>query len=120
MAHILVVEDDALILSLAVRMLEVAGHTASPAPGGRQALAMLEQQMPDLILSDIRMPDLDGHTLFEEVRVRDSQVPFVAMSGHLNGGGVEALRFDAFLQKPFQMQTLVETVEQVLEGQPVA
>ena len=120
MAHILVVEDDALILSLAVRMLEVAGHTVSPASGGGQALAMLEQRMPDLILSDIRMPDVDGHALFEEVRARDSQIPFVAMSGHLCGEGVEALRFDAFLQKPFQMQTLVETVERVLDGQPVA
>jgi CheY-like chemotaxis protein len=96
----------------------VEGYAVSTADGGGEALDILEEQMPDLILSDIKMPDVDGVALFREVRARGHQMPFVGMSGHLcEDGGVG---FDAFLEKPFRMQALIDAVGQVLSGQPVA
>ena len=118
MPHVLVVDDDETVRSIAARMLEVNGFAVSTAGGGEEALDMLEGEMPDLILSDIKMPDVDGFALLRKVRSLGYQMPFVAMSGHLCGEDGEEL--DAFIQKPFQMQTLVDILGQALAGQPVA
>lgn len=120
MARILVVDDDEMVCSIMARMLGTRGYSVTMACGGREALEQIEQEMPDAILSDMKMPDMDGEAFFHAVRARDAQVAFIGMSGHLYDREVGELGFDAFLQKPFRLNQLLEVVEQVLEGQPVA
>ena len=81
--------------------------------------ARLDQDTPDLILSDLEMPELDGFSLYRQLRARGCQTPFIGMSGRLCEADGGESRFDAFLPKPFRMQTLIDTVEGVLTAQPV-
>ena len=118
MDHILVVDDDEAVRSITARMLEITGHIVSEASGGREALDMLEAQTPDLILSDIQMPEMDGNALFLEVRTRYPDISFIGMSGHLYGEDTGNIQFDAFLSKPFVMDELIEVIEQILASQP--
>ena len=119
MARILVVDDDVTILMLVERMLDMEGHTVDLAGDGNEALECLDLQVPDLILSDISMPGLDGPNLFREVRARGHQMPFVAMSGHLTTSQGDRLGFDALLPKPFSLEELVEAIGAALIEQPV-
>jgi len=116
MAHILVVDDDETVRTFAGRMLEFAGHTVSRATGGREALALLEIRKPDLILSDIKMPEIDGLDLFREVRLCYPELPFIGMSGDFSKIYAD-VPFDAFLSKPFGLDDLTRTVEEALAGQ---
>ena len=119
MAYIVVVDDDEIVRSFTARMLERKGHIVARASGGREALELLHEHIPDLILSDIQMPEMDGYGLFQEVRIRYPKIPFVAMSGHLYGEDTGTAQFDAFIGKPFDVDELVKAIEQVLAGQPV-
>ncbi len=81
---------------------------------GRQALWVLERELPDLILSDLRLPRMDGWALFQEVRERYPQVPFIAMSGHSDSEEATGKGFNAFIQKPFDIQYLIITVRRII------
>ena len=118
MAHILAVDDDPMVLALVSRMLVLCGHTVSEATGGREALSVLRDQTPDLILSDIRMEGLDGYALLREVRGQGIQIPVVGMSGHLPVADPRGCVFDAFLAKPFDMDDLNGAVAEALKGEP--
>jgi CheY-like chemotaxis protein len=118
MTTILVVDDEPLLCDLIARMLESRGHRVSCCRRRGGALEAVEQERPDLVLSDMHMPQMGGQLLFLELRARGLQMPFVGMSG--NPEEVDASLFDAFLQKPFRMRELLSTVEGVLVQQPVA
>ena len=119
MAQILVVDDDAAILALVKRMLAMKGHTAEVVGDGTEALKYLDDFVPDLILSDIYMPHMDGKALFVEVRARGLEVPFVAMSGNLTEGELGRFGFDGWLPKPFLFEDLIEKIDDALVRQPV-
>jgi CheY-like chemotaxis protein len=65
---LVVADDDPLQLKLAVRRLELAGFTVIPAVDGAQALALIRTAAPDVVVSDVVMPNLDGFRLSEELR----------------------------------------------------
>ena len=68
MTTLVVADDDPLQLKLAVRHLELAGFTVIPAVDGAQALALVRTAAPDVVVSDVVMPELDGFRLSEELR----------------------------------------------------
>ena len=119
MAQILVVDDDATILAVVKRMLVIKGHTAAVVGDGIEALKYLDVLIPDLILSDISMPRMDGQALFLEVRARGLEVPFVVMSGHLTEGESGRSGFDGWLPKPFLFEDLIAIIDATLVRQPV-
>ena len=112
MPHVLVVDDNEMVLSLLTRILETAGYAVSAARGGTQALEALEKLSPNAILSDIDMPDINGYRLLREVRARYPHLPFLAMSGRPVVLDEAAGEFDAVLSKPFRMRELLEALEQ--------
>ena len=114
MSHVLVVDDDPDVLGLVALILRKAGHTVAEASGGRQALDRLERESPDLVLSDIRMPGMDGCALLRKVRAHDPQIPFVAMSGHIDAQAAVAEAFDGFVRKPFSIPHLIEIVDRTV------
>mgnify|MGYP001216050123 FL=1 len=76
MSKILLVEDDALLLEVMRNILETEGYAVHPACNGKQALDYFVGNKPDLIISDIRIPEMDGYEFLESVRVILNGVTF--------------------------------------------
>ena len=114
---ILVVEDDPDHLILVQRWLIGAGYLVDGASQGRQALARIEQQRPDLIITDWAMDEMDGLQLLEQVHLQDPLLPVLMVSGE--AGIPEALSavehgVVGFIQKPVEQQALLKAVADIL------
>ncbi len=121
-ANILIVDDYADNRELLRLMLETAGHRVSEAEDGRVGLEMAQAEMPDLILADLSMPQLDGWGLLRELRAdeRTRGIPCVAVTAFVDRERARDLaqNFDAYIPKPFRRAELLETVERLLAGRP--
>ena len=118
--HILVVDDEADIRGLLKEILSEEGYQVDVAANAAQARASRARQIPDLVLLDIWMPDVDGITLLREwsAAVTDG-CPVVMMSGHSTvETAVEATRLGAFdfVEKPLSLAKLLRTVERALDA----
>ncbi len=110
---ILVVEDDPNLREAVCDTLELAGQSVISAPGGVEALKLLEMQPVGLVVSDVRMMPMDGIALLKEVRNRFPHLPVVLMTAFADvDRAVEAMRSGAcdFLLKPFEPKALLEHV----------
>jgi DNA-binding response OmpR family regulator len=119
-ASVLVVDDDADVRTLVCELLARAGYTVSQAPDGREALRLLYDERPDLIVLDVSMPLLDGWETLERIRELSS-VPVVMLSAL--GAELEKVRAlrggaDDYVTKPFGRQELLARVESVLRRSP--
>jgi two-component system, cell cycle response regulator DivK len=118
-AHILIVDDYADNRELLRLMLEGVGHHISEAEDGRVGLEMAQAEMPDLILIDLSMPQLDGWELLRELRTHEGtrDIPCIAVTASVDGERGRALErgFNAYLPKPFRRTELLETVERLLD-----
>jgi CheY-like chemotaxis protein len=81
MPHILVIEDDVEFRAPLVKMLTNDGHKVSIAGDGMVALSLLKTMRPDLILTDILMPNMDGIEMIMAMSRSDTPMPIIAMSG---------------------------------------
>jgi CheY-like chemotaxis protein len=82
MATVLVVDDSAVDRIRVEKLLAKEGHSVLSAVGGRQALEILGREPPDLVLTDMQMPEMDGLQLVEEVRANFPAVPVILMTAH--------------------------------------
>lgn len=115
---VMFIEDDTQLRRAIVEALELAGLAALPFADAQSALDALDAEFPGVIVSDIRMPGMDGLELFARVRTLDAQIPVILISGHADVPmAVQALRDGAFdfMTKPFAMERLVGAVSQALE-----
>jgi DNA-binding response OmpR family regulator len=119
-AHILVVDDEALLRRTLRAILERAGHTVSEAQDGKRALEMFDANKPDLVLTDIIMPDREGIETIGDLRNRDPKLPIIAMSGGGSTGGdlfltlARNLGATQTLAKPIRQSVLLDAVEACL------
>lgn len=117
--NILVVDDEPDIRQLLTEILEDEGYQVAGAENGSTARKYLNEQLPDIILLDIWMPDEDGITLLKDWLTSGYvDCPVIMMSGHATiETAVEATRLGAydFLEKPLSMAKLLVTVERALE-----
>lgn len=120
-AHILVVDDDPDVALLVKLLLERrGGYSVDVANDGSSALAAAAQNLPDLVITDIEMPELNGLDLVKALRLRLPDVPVIVMTAHVSvDHAVSALRVQAneFLVKPIDNAQLLETVVQLLAEQ---
>jgi CheY-like chemotaxis protein len=121
MAHILVVEDDTQFLQMLVKMLQADGHQVATAADGALALEQVEQLQPELIITDILMPNLDGVETILALSQRGNAAPVIAMSGgrrsisaEFNLASASLMGVEAVLAKPFSRQALREAIGQAL------
>jgi DNA-binding NtrC family response regulator len=119
--HILVVDDEADIRGLLKEILSEEGYEVDVAANAVQARASRARQVPDLVLLDIWMPDVDGISLLREWSTSSSAegCPVVMMSGHGTvETAVEATRLGAFdfVEKPLSLAKLLRTVERALDA----
>ena len=109
---VLVVDDDPTILRLLARLLSAGGFDVRTAPDGLAALAEIDGQRPDLVLTDIMMPGLDGIGLARRLRERGHTMPVVLMSADEQAG--RAAPDLPFLPKPFDFARLRALVAELI------
>ena len=105
-ARILVVDDEAAILRLLKEALTQWGYQVTGATSAAEALQALRGDMFDAVITDIRMPDMNGLELLKEIKRHDESVEVVVMTGYPTiASAVEALKVGAFdyLSKPLQI-----------------
>jgi DNA-binding response OmpR family regulator len=118
--HVLVVDDDRNVVEWLKEALTNSGFVVKGAYNGSEALALVREDSPDLILLDLKMPDMDGYEVIRHLR-RDQatrNIPVIVITGisfdddydHVKilGMGVEHM-----LTKPFSIETLVEEIKRV-------
>ena len=116
-SRILVVDDDPASRDLLRRVLATEGHEVHTASDGREALAELARQPADLVVSDIRMPDLDGVQLLQRLQELSPNVPVILVTAFGDvEGAVEAIRRGAFdyLAKPYDVDAIRHLVRRAL------
>ncbi len=115
--RILVVDDEALILDLAVMLLTTRGYEVITAESGEECLATVEREMPSLVLLDYMMPGMDGMTTLREMRQRFPDTYVIMLTGKGNEQiAVEVMKAGAadYVLKPFRNQDLIDRIENVL------
>lgn len=121
-ARILVVDDDPQILNLVCKMLELEDYEVKAVQNGEIAKSEIETNPPNLIITDVFMPDGDGLEILNAMRERSSVIPVIVMSGSVPAGDVNYLKFanrlGAFhsLPKPFRTDQLLSAVKSALEA----
>ena len=117
-AKILVVDDDQALADNLVEYLSKLGYQAAAAYGGREALTMFEQGDFQLVITDLKMPEMDGMELLDAVKELDSRVVVMVITGYGSiESAVDAIKRGAFdfIPKPFQMEELEVIVKRALE-----
>jgi DNA-binding NtrC family response regulator len=115
---ILVVDDDNELADSLAEYLSNLGYSAVAAYSGREGLNRFENGTFQLIITDLKMPDMDGFKLLEAVKARDSQAVVVVITGHGTiESAVKAIRDGAydFITKPFKMEELEVIIDRALE-----
>ncbi len=115
---ILVIDDEEMILDMLRMVLELEGYTVLLATDGQAGLARALDAQPDLILTDIMMPLMDGHELCRQLRAepRTARIPVIAMSAAYRPQDSDA--FDAIIAKPFHIPPLLALIHAQLGDAP--
>ena len=119
MATILLVEDTPANVALVTKLLRAAGHEMLVAETAATGVALARERLPDLVLMDLRLPDMDGWQALSEIRAdqRAAQLRVVAFTAHAMVGDREqalARGFDGYLTKPIDHATFVQSVASYL------
>ena len=123
MAKILIVDDEAKLGRLLVEMLEAVGHDASRATGGREALARVQAGDFDVVITDLRMPDVDGMAVLRETRRACPTTDVVVMTAHATAqNAVDAMKEGAadYLIKPFAMDEFRLRIGRIVDRRALA
>ena len=119
-AVVMVVDDDEKLRDLVSTVLSRAGHEIVAAADGEEALGLLDEKSPDLLVTDLNMPRIDGLRLVEEVRKRDPMLPMIVLTGlGTVDKAVELMQKGAcdFIAKPFKVEQLTKAVKRALQSQ---
>jgi len=117
---ILVVDDEADMLETCARILRRSGYTCLTTVSGQEAVALLQREHPDLVLTDLRMPSLDGLALLRRVKQLAPEIPVVIFTAYVSEASARAAMeagAASYLGKPFTAAQLRLTVERVLSGE---
>lgn len=108
---ILIVDDDPALREVLVELLTDEGYAVRTAVDGIEALELIERERPELVLSDVMMPRLDGYSLAARLVQAGIRVPVVLMSASVHESPLSTLRF---VRKPFDVEHLLAVVAAAL------
>ncbi len=114
---VLVVDDDPTTLECLGETVRVMGLSLCVAEDGERALSLFEQKRPDVVVTDVRMPRMDGLALTNHIKARRPDTPVIVVTGYGDEGtAVAALRAGAsdYLHKPFHLTELKHTINRTL------
>src|ERR1700682_5091432 len=122
MTKILVIDDDAIVRKTIVQLLEDDGYQVVSADDGRRGMALFRSAQPDLVITDIIMPEQEGIQTITEMRKAKPDAKIIVISGSGSIGNIDFLRiaqhlgaFDA-VAKPFDRDDLLKRVRDCLNG----
>ncbi len=117
MVKILVVDDDDLVRNMICSFLSKSGYTVFEATNGNSGVAMAQEKSPDLVLTDMLMPDKEGIETIMEIKAINPDIKVIAMSG---GGKTKNMAFldmakqigaEHIMSKPFKPTALLEIIK---------
>ena len=114
---VLLVDDKQGFLEARSKRLAKRGLLVRMAPGGRQALAMLDEAQSDVVILDQKMPDMDGLTTLSQIRARHPKVKVIMLTGHATvDSAISGIALGAFdyLVKPCDLETLLAQIHACL------
>src|ERR1051325_2186857 len=120
---ILIVDDEAGVRSSVRGVLADEGYRVRDAEDGRNALQLIANERPRLVIVDIWMPEMDGIELLRHIRDSHPGTPVIVISGHGNiETAVTATKLGAFdfIEKPFSLDGCLHGVDRALESRPIA
>lgn len=112
---IIVVDDNPILLELLVDTLETIGYEVTGCDGGHKVLEELQQETYDLLISDIKMPEMDGIELLDQVRNQHPGLPVLFISGVESPDIISNTKPDGFLAKPFRITHIEEQIDRLFE-----
>ncbi|MDP9120521.1 MAG: sigma-54 dependent transcriptional regulator [Acidobacteriota bacterium] len=118
-ASVLVIDDEAAIRDSLRMILEYEGYRVEEAAGGSQALSRVADRLPDAVLLDIKMPEMDGLELLRAFRERGYAMPVLMISGHADvSTAAHATRLGAydFFEKPLQRERVLVSLRNAIES----
>jgi two-component system response regulator MprA len=110
---ILVVDDERAIREIVAEILVEEGYAVQSVADGLDALAVIDVKQVDLVLSDVKMPNLDGHALVHRLRAAGSAVPVILMSAAVTESAVPGV---TLVRKPFDATHLLAMITALLES----
>ncbi len=122
MARVLIIDDESNVRSMLRRMLHQAGHQVSEASNGAEGIKLYEQDQPDLIITDILMPEKEGIETIIALHRANPDLPIIAISGGGRLGGTDFLCSAQLLgarhtlSKPFRGDQLLSAVSESLSA----
>jgi two-component system response regulator VicR len=117
------IEDEAEMIDLVRLILSRSGYTVMGANGGREGLELIRNELPDLVLLDLMMPDMDGWEVYHQIKSEDltRDIPVIVITAKaLNIDkvlGLHIAKVEDYISKPFSPQELLDRVDQVLSRQ---
>ncbi len=123
MAYILVIDDDDQLRNMMLQMLKRDNHTVISASDGNEGIKLCAEKKPDLIITDIIMPNKDGIEMIMELTQAGNQTPIIAISGgrrlvtaEFNLESAELLGVSGVLSKPFTREQLRNAIDNALNS----
>lgn len=121
MTTLLIVEDDANQCELYKSELENEGYTVQTAADGREAITMVQNERPDLVVMDISMPGMDGIEAMSRMLSQDHKLPVILNTAYATyKDNFRAWSADAYVVKSSDLAELKETIKKVLETRQAA
>ncbi len=112
-ARVLVVDDEPMVSNVLSKLLRRRGHDVTVVDNGRAALAEEARAPYDAVITDLGMPEMNGRTLAEKLRLRRPELPIILLSGDTEPGAVDNV-VTAILSKPFRIEEVDATLQRVL------
>jgi len=118
--QIVYIEDEEDMIDLVSLILSRKGFEVTGAIGGREGLRIVRQQLPDLVLLDLMMPDMDGWEVYQQMKADDGtrKIPVIVITAKAQSIdkvlGLHIAKVDDYISKPFSPDELVESIERVL------
>lgn len=120
MPNILLIEDDKIVREIITNLLELKGYSVYSANNGKQALVLIDKLEPDLVITDLMMPVVDGFELINAINKNKylKKIPIVILTGTTNHDDLfneRNLKFDLIIKKPFRNNELLQNIENILK-----
>ena len=118
--RVVYIEDEQEMIDLVRLILSRKGFEVLGANGGRKGLQLVIDQLPDLVLLDLMMPDMDGWEVYQQMKANDKtrQIPVIVITAKAQSIdkvlGLHIAKVDDYISKPFSPQDLLDSVEKVL------
>lgn len=116
--RVLVIDDEAIVRVSCQRVLEPEGFIVDVTSRGDEALQMMERQSYDVVLTDLKMPDMDGLEVLREIKKKWPDIQVIVITGYGTiSTAVQAVKLGAYdvIEKPFSPETILNVVKKALE-----